>query len=454
MAPRKQSSSPDRHLVSASHSGSSGVIIPPDISSQTLGPPKLEAELLRSLRVLLHPNRQGRVFGLMCVRVDATDAVEALLGPTGVEEILTEAFARLRRCVRTTDLVAGGKDGLFFILATDLQSEDELEIISNRIQRTCRQPYWICEQEIRSGLTTGGAGGSDAQSDPATLTRNAVLAMRRASSHDVPFEFYSKPAAVAAALDSGDPGNAAEDIFELNFQPQFASDLTLSGARVVPHIVSLGAKSRAKGNLVRAAERKMNGRIGDRVLRRLLEAAQAWTKAGLAVPALSIEIEANHLLNPSFAESVLKLLGETDTPGSTVDLLLTESTTLSSLVPAQRTLNVLADAGVRFGLSGFSLNAGTRLDFRKLPFSSLRVSCGSLFKATTERESLWLARSIVSVAHRCGLSVVGEDVESEAQRAILLESGCDRFEGPLFSPVIGSIAMENLLRAGRSVLSK
>ena len=134
-------------------------------------------------------------------------------------------------------------------------------------------------------------------------------------------------------------------------------------------------------------------------------------------------------MTPGFADALIKLLADTDTPGSSLDLLLTEATTLTSLGPAQKTLAVLAAAGVRFGLSGFSLNAGTRLDLRKLPFSSLRVSCASLFKATSDTESLWLSRSIVGVAHRCGLTVVGEDIENKSQKDILLQSGCDRFEG-------------------------
>jgi EAL domain-containing protein (putative c-di-GMP-specific phosphodiesterase class I) len=168
----------------------------------------------------------------------------------------------------------------------------------------------------------------------------------------------------------------------------------------------------------------------------------------LVLPVLSIEIGANHLLNARFADEFLKLLQETDTPGMAIELLLTEATTLTSLAPAQRTIAMLAEAGVKFGLCGFSLNAGTRLDLRKLPFSSLRVSCTSLFKVTSPRESLWLARSIVGVAHRCGLAFVGEDVDSAEQKEILLESGCDRFEGLLFSPALTSREMEALLRKG------
>jgi EAL domain-containing protein (putative c-di-GMP-specific phosphodiesterase class I) len=428
-------------------------VIATDVQLRMGNHSKLEAELLRSLKVLMHPNRQGGLFGLLCVRVDAREAVEALLGPQGVQQLLNDAFHRLRNCVRTTDIVAPGEAGIFFILATDLQSEDELEIISDRIQRTCRQSYWIDDQEIRSGLTTGGVGGSEGQADPATLTQHAVLAMRRASSRGVPFEFFGTPtpkaASTPAALASGKAEATTEEAFELNFEPQFTADLTLRGARVGVRMPPSSASNRVKSVAALDAERKKkNERIGDRVLRTVLLQVRSWVKSGLVVPVLSIEIEANHLLNSGFADSLLKLLHETNTQGSAIDLLLTEATTLTSLGSAQRTLNVLAEAGVQFGLSGFSLNAGTRLDLRKLPFSSLRLSCTSLFKATSAGESLWLTRSIVGVAHRCGLVVVGEDVASEAQRDILLQSGCDRFEGPLYSPAISSQEMESLLRNG------
>ena len=413
----------------------------------TLEYPKLTAELLRSLKSLMHPTRRGQFFGLLCVRVDAKDAVAALLATHGVDELLREAFRRLRACVRTTDMVAYGEDGYFLVLATDLQSEDELEIISDRIQRTCRQPYWIEEQEIRSGLTTGAVGGSEGGSDPAILIEHSVLAMRRAGSQGVAFEFFSKPGpriSVESALASGESDAGVQESFELSFQPQLASDFLLYGATVGIKAAN-GSGKRTKRPTSRTTERGSNERIGDRVLRRVVLQARAWREMSFVLPVLSIEIGANHLLNPRFADEFLKLLVETNTPAASIDLLLTEATALTHLGSAQRTLTMLAEAGVSFGLSGFSLNAGMRLDLRKLPFSSLRVSCTSLFKATSPRESLWLARSLVGVAHRCGLAFVGEDVNTVEQRDILLESSCDRFEGLLFSPALSSREMETML---------
>ena len=99
MAPNKQKSLPARQSASLPVTAPQGTVISAETPQRNLEYPKMEAELVRSLRVLLHPNRQGRQFGLLCVRVDATDAVDALLGSLGVERLLADTFHRLRNCI-------------------------------------------------------------------------------------------------------------------------------------------------------------------------------------------------------------------------------------------------------------------------------------------------------------------------------------------------------------------
>jgi len=44
-----------------------------------------------------------------------------------------------------------------------------------------------------------------------------------------------------------------------------------------------------------------------------------------------------------------------------------------------------------------------------------------------------LSEAIVIMAHKLGLKVVAEGVETEAQRALLIDIGCDYGQGYLFS---------------------
>jgi EAL domain-containing protein (putative c-di-GMP-specific phosphodiesterase class I) len=405
-----------------------------------LDTPKLGAEIARSLKILLAPDRRGRPCGLLCARVDATDSVKALMGRRGVEKLLLEAYGRVKECIRDTDAVADCDGEILFILAGGLEWEEDLEIMAGRIQRTCSEPYTIQDERIPGSFTIGGAGGSTAEQDPGKLAQNALLALRRAASRGVPFHLFTAPEAQSTA-----PAASTEAEFALSFQAQFTQGRQLSGARVAAQMPS--AKGRKPRQAVAATPEKGHGRIGDRVLRDLLRLRQSWAEAGFDVPTLAIEVEADHLLSEAFADTFLDMLRDTDAPVSAIELLVTEATALTRLGTPQPTLAVLAKAGARLGLCGFSLSAGTRLDLRKLPFSSLRVSCGSLFHATSDRESLWLARSIAGVAHRCGLIVIAEDIATESQLALLAESGWNRFEGPLLSPALAATRFAEFLAA-------
>jgi len=373
------------------------------------------------------------------VRLDAKDAVEALLGVAGVDELLRLAHHRLVNCVRTTDIVAIGDGGIFLIVANDLQSDEELEIVSDRIQRTCLGPYVIQDREIVSGLTTGAAG-TEGGSAASELIERAVSAMNLAAGRGVAFELSRSESSNALPAFTGPSPAGLREPFALTFVPQFSADVSLTGARVLPNIPKARPRRRAKNTSARSTE--MRERVGDQVLRLVLEQARSWRDKGLAVPVISVDVGTAQLLNAGFADALLSLLQETNSQGSSIELLLTEATALTSLARAAHTIKVLEEVGVRFGLCGFSVNAGSRLNLRELPFTSLRVSCGSLFKVTSAAESLWVARSIVAVAHKCGLQFVGEDVETEAQKSILRESGCDRFEGPLFSAALQSSDLE------------
>jgi EAL domain-containing protein (putative c-di-GMP-specific phosphodiesterase class I) len=403
--------------------------------------PKTRGEVTRSLKLVIGSNRERRVFGLLCVQLNASDAIEAL-GTEQREKLLEQAHRRLALCVRTTDVVAVGDRGTFLIVANDLNSEDELEIISDRIQANCRTFYTIDEREIAVGMTIGAAG-TDGGSAATELIARAVTAMNTAASRRVPFELArTTPSAATLSPVLVESGDSSQVSFDLAFVPQFRSDGSVAGARVIVELPKARVRAGSAGSQTARLRRE---RIRDQVLRRVLDQLRSWKGKGLAIQVISIEIGASQFRGAGFADFLLSLLRETHLPGASLELLLTESTILAGQGEAAQTIADLEKSGVHFGLCGFSLNAGSQLDLRKLALTSLRVSCSSLFRVTSAAESLWVARSMVSVARRCGLQFVGEDVETNTQKEILLESGCERFEGPLFSPPLAAREFETLL---------
>ena len=65
-----------------------------------------------------------------------------------------------------------------------------------------------------------------------------------------------------------------------------------------------------------------------------------------------------------------------------------------------------------------------------------------------ESDDLVLCEAMIGMAHRLGLKVVAEGVETMLQRDLLVGAGCDFAQGYLFSPPVQAERFEELLREG------
>jgi EAL domain-containing protein (putative c-di-GMP-specific phosphodiesterase class I) len=55
-------------------------------------------------------------------------------------------------------------------------------------------------------------------------------------------------------------------------------------------------------------------------------------------------------------------------------------------------------------------------------------------------------RTVIALGHNLGLTVIAEGVETEAQRLFLAESGCELFQGYLFSQALPADAFATYVR--------
>jgi EAL domain-containing protein (putative c-di-GMP-specific phosphodiesterase class I) len=64
-------------------------------------------------------------------------------------------------------------------------------------------------------------------------------------------------------------------------------------------------------------------------------------------------------------------------------------------------------------------------------------------------DDMALCEAIIVMAHKLGLKVIAEGVETEEQRGLLAAAGCDYGQGYLFSKPIPPEQFEALLQAAR-----
>lgn len=85
------------------------------------------------------------------------------------------------------------------------------------------------------------------------------------------------------------------------------------------------------------------------------------------------------------------------------------------------------------------------IDTLKIDRSFVSDIDASLHPDTSKRPAVRI-EAIIDMAHRLGLQVLAEGVETEAQHARLRQAGCDIFQGYLFSRPLPENAMREWMR--------
>jgi EAL domain-containing protein (putative c-di-GMP-specific phosphodiesterase class I) len=416
-----------------------------------------EQQFMEALRhELVGSKRRSGISAVLRVRVNAHMATVSLVGERNAKNmLLLPSGDRLRQCVRSSDLVAHAKPGVFLMLLKNMNSEGDLEAICERIIRAGQRPFRIDDTQVYTGFSVGAAIITDQHTDPVSLVSGATVIMYQHNRYgDGGFELfpgrYVEKNLNPAEIESHIPNALRKDLIELDFQPQYRSDGTLIGAAAMIRMYSPdGQRLNGEEFLPRVEERKLIVQVSERALGQLCFQAGDWLRRGIRIPSLSIAVADPHFLQEDFPNMVKVLLQNAGIPGSLLEFELTESMIMTEFECAKRAMTELAKLGVRFVLCGVSPGPFLTSCLPRLPIGTLQVSCSR--NSLPSVGSIPLLRAVISQGHRLGLRVASKDIQSVEQRVALHAAGCDGFQGPLFSDPLSKEKMEQVLMAWSSL---
>ena len=144
------------------------------------GLPNRNSLQARLEHAMMRVNRSGDRIALLFIDLDRFKKVNDTLGHAAGDEVLRQAAARIRACVREVDTVARlGGDEFVVLLETDVRT-DTPGIIGERIRGAFGMPFDWKGTEVRCGASVGVSLYPDHARDPATLLESADEAMYRA----------------------------------------------------------------------------------------------------------------------------------------------------------------------------------------------------------------------------------------------------------------------------------
>nr|WP_320775282.1 EAL domain-containing protein [Streptomyces sp. CRN 30] len=181
---------------------------------------------------------------------------------------------------------------------------------------------------------------------------------------------------------------------------------------------------------------------------------------------VSVNVAVRQVWDSDLVADVAEILGETGLAPHLLQLELTESAVMGSAGRPLQALQALSDMGVRIAIDDFGTGYSNLAYLSRLPVSVLKLdgafvrgfryepgdSGGSGKDAAPEptQADEVIVEALVQLAHRLGLTVTAECVETTDQATRLRRIGCDTGQGWLYSRPVSPERIGELLAAARS----
>jgi diguanylate cyclase (GGDEF)-like protein/PAS domain S-box-containing protein len=183
----------------------------------------------------------------------------------------------------------------------------------------------------------------------------------------------------------------------------------------------------------------------------VLEQLAAWTRAGERTDGLwvAINLSAAQLGEDGFVDWFDRRLRFSGVPAAQVHLEITERVLIDHIEQAIDTIAALRDLGVQISIDDFGTGYSSLSYLDQLPVDVLKVDRSFVSRLGPTARDTAVVRSIVALARTLELQVVVEGIETDVQRDIVAELGCELGQGYLWSPPMEPDAALEFLRAHR-----
>jgi diguanylate cyclase (GGDEF)-like protein/PAS domain S-box-containing protein len=371
--------------------------------------------------------------------VDNFKDVNDTLGHAAGDELLVEFAQRLRAQIQPGDML-GRLGGDEFVIVLPNRDATEASMVASRITEALVMPLRIGAKQVSMSASIGISLYPDNATDIDTLIQQADAAMYKAKEAGrSTYRFFSadmdrlaeQRLAHSAALRHAIAANG----LKLHYQPQIrTSDGAIHGVEALArwHDPVLGEVSPAKF-IPLAEECGLIEQIGLWSMREACRQMAEWRMAGLDIPCVSVNLSPINFQNPNLASVVAGILADHGLPPEMLMLEITEGVIMNGRSVAIETMNTLRQLGVGLSLDDFGTGYSSLSRLAHLPIRELKIDRGFMRDVESDPSARAIVTTVVRVGQSLQLTVVAEGVETEGQRQLLADLGCDVVQGYLYA---------------------
>ncbi|MHC5112944.1 MAG: putative bifunctional diguanylate cyclase/phosphodiesterase [Planctomycetota bacterium] len=404
-------------------------------------------------------------FALLFLDVDNFKVINDSLGHDAGDELLVAVTKRLLRCMRSVDTVTrqgeiaarlGGDE--FVIVLEGLRHSSDAAIVCERVLDQLSEPFNLNGHEVTISASIGVAISKAAPMTPASLLRDADIAMYRAKSAGKAryalFDRGMHDEAVKRLHLENDLRRAVErGQFNVLYHPIIS--LRTGGISGLEALVRWDHPSRGTISpdefIPIAEETGLIVPLGTWVMREACAQLARWDEAGAtgAKISMNVNLSRRQLLEVRVVDDIRHALEDAGLDSQRLNLEITESAIISDADAAEDQLAQIRRLGVRIQMDDFGTGYSSLSCLHRFPLDVVKIDRSFLATMEENREYAAIIHGIVDIAHNLGMRVTIEGVETSEQLAQVLALDCDFAQGYLFSKPLAPEPAEALLRSER-----
>jgi diguanylate cyclase (GGDEF)-like protein len=406
------------------------------------------------VQIIHQAHRYNRQLAVLFLDLDHFKNINDTLGHDAGDQLLVEVAARLKNCLRDSDIVArlGGDE--FVAILPELQEDQYVATVARKILAAVAGPFVLAGQEYRVTASIGISSYPQDGLDEQTLIKNADIAMYEAKETGKNnFQFYSEQLNAGSLerlnLESGLRHALERNEFQLHYQAKTdirSGQITGTEALLRWQHPDLGTVAPMK--FIRLAEETgLIIPIGKWVLRTACLQNVDWQKQGLRRMSMAINLTARQFFDEHLLADLKAILADTGMDAQLLELEISEALLMRDFAKAMRILTSLKDMGIRIAIDNFGIGYSSLSTIKQFPLDTIKIDRSFIRDITSDTEGKALTKAIIAMGRTLSLTVVAQGVETKEQADFLRQNACDEFQGFYLNKPVPPDQIAELIRA-------
>ena len=393
---------------------------------------------------------QGQQAAILFIDINDFKIVNDALGHAAGDRLLECIADRLKRTVRDHDDVArqGGDEFIVLMRAerrhprsgakdtqvSEPQLAEDASALATRIIQVLRRPFVLDGLEHRIGASIGISLFPYLGSDPETVISQADAAMYRAKKSGNRIALYSPDTTAVRhrrlSLEGRLYHALEHEEFCLHYQPIWAIDSArILGVEALLRWTDADGRRLSPGEFIPLAEEiGLIDPIGEWVFATAAEQLVRWREAGLPLT-MSVNLAVSQLAEPEAVAKITNLATRGGAKPGWWCLEVTENLFMHDAETVERTMHSLSERGFGFALDDFGRGYSSLARLKSLPLDTLKIDKIFVDELETNAQARSIVAAIIEMAEHMSMRSLAEGVETDRQREILQQLGCDSGQG-------------------------